>query len=136
MTYQPSAKIILEVFFPLSNDEIQSPVDPWRMQGLGAPTAFAVENLSVTLQSAFGIWSSTSMDSTNRRMCNTVVDIGEKTKQKTCIMDPCNSNTCCLCINCVSKKQIFLIEEHGFCSKTWVRIIFLPYNNPMIGAMI
>ena len=58
------------------------------MQGLGAPTAFAVENLCVTLQSAFGIWSSTSMDSTNRRMCNTVVDIGEKTKQKTCIIGP------------------------------------------------
>ena len=49
----------------------------WRLNnvGLGAPTPSAVENLCKTLQSAFYIHSSTSLDSTNLRSCSTTACI-------------------------------------------------------------
>ena len=69
-----------EIKFSAGSTLLQYTVDPWIMRGLGMPTPHAVENLSITLQSALHIHGSTSMDPTTFRLRSTVVRIYWKKK--------------------------------------------------------
>ena len=73
---------------------------------------FAVENLNITLQLAFCIHESASIESTNHKSCSTVVC----TEKYLCISGHHSSNPCCSRVSCIL--QTCSNQQYGIGIKT------------------